>query len=841
MIPSNVRRAAVVVALVLAATASLADTQVVVITEKYRDPPGGTRLFGELYRDLWATPVALEVLDMGSVAGGLVPMMRVGGFQTPGLALSGADGRSYTFRGAEKNVREAIPVEFQNTGMELIVQDMMSSSIPGSDVLVPPLADAVGVLTVEPRLVVLPDDERLGEFREDFAGVVGIFYQFPTAGFAGSTAVLSPAEFLEARRAGTEGLPDTRAFLRARLLDLLIGDWDRHYKQWRWVRIPGLDRLQPIPEDRDQAFSVYDGVAMDVIRFVGAQMVEFRERYASTERMIRDGADHDRFILADIGREEWMTIAEEVAAAISDTAIRDAVDRLPEEYRVQVGDWLIDTLSARRKGLPAAASRFYEMINRQVDVHGTDRSEFFDVEHLADGEVEVRVAVLQDGEPLAPYFVRRFRPAETGDVRLYLHGGSDRVLVRGEATHAIRVRAIAGSPDDRVDDELAHGVKRYDFADQPAPKRKRSGPAVQSSMFTQDAIQMPDTGPRDWGGTSKPMTVFDWHRDPGIILGGGMDWKNYRFRKLPWSQRHRLSGALASRTGLGFVEYDGDFRPERGVLHAEIEAIWSGIEQLRYYGLGNETSDDLGDSAYRIDERRVTLFPALARDFGTRGILSFGPVFHYSNSTDTDDNTVLAQEQPYGFGTFAEAGLLLRSIYDSRDHYKVLQPGVQWGIEAAVFPPLGDVVSTYGYLGAEVGWHRPLGRPVLGSFFVGGRKLWGDFPFFQAAYLGGHRNAIGYTWNRFAGESSLYGSAQFRWSLAKIRSSFPGELGLTTAGDVGRVFVQGESSRVWHPSLGLGVFFAGFDRLMLFEFGVGIGPDETFVTFRSGIRFSKLR
>ena len=43
--------------------------------------------------------------------------------------------------------------------------------------------------------------------------------------------------------------------LRARLLDMLIGDWDRHDDQWRWVAFEeGKHDFKAIPRDRDQAF-----------------------------------------------------------------------------------------------------------------------------------------------------------------------------------------------------------------------------------------------------------------------------------------------------------------------------------------------------------------------------------------------------------------------------------------------------------------------------------------------------------------------------------------------------------------------------------------------------------
>ena len=53
-----------------------------------------------------------------------------------------------------------------------------------------------------------------------------------------------------------------RAFLKARLFDMMIGDWDRHRRQWRWAKFERRAGWQPIPEDRDTAFSRYEGVIL---------------------------------------------------------------------------------------------------------------------------------------------------------------------------------------------------------------------------------------------------------------------------------------------------------------------------------------------------------------------------------------------------------------------------------------------------------------------------------------------------------------------------------------------------------------------------------------------------
>jgi hypothetical protein len=55
-----------------------------------------------------------------------------------------------------------------------------------------------------------------------------------------------------------------KELLKARLLDILVADWDRHIDQWKWgVVDTGKGKLYyPIPKDRDQAFFRSDGVLL---------------------------------------------------------------------------------------------------------------------------------------------------------------------------------------------------------------------------------------------------------------------------------------------------------------------------------------------------------------------------------------------------------------------------------------------------------------------------------------------------------------------------------------------------------------------------------------------------
>jgi len=137
-------------------------------------------LLGKDYRQAWETPVSVEVLDLAKEAGGLRPVVRVGGQQTKGLALAGADGRSYTFRGLEKDAShllDAVDPDLKDSYIAKVLNDLMSAQHPGSELIARGILDAVSIPCPPWRLVVLPDDPALGKFQKDFAGAIGVFDQ----------------------------------------------------------------------------------------------------------------------------------------------------------------------------------------------------------------------------------------------------------------------------------------------------------------------------------------------------------------------------------------------------------------------------------------------------------------------------------------------------------------------------------------------------------------------------------------------------------------------------------------------------------------------------------------
>lgn len=800
--------------------------------KQYLDSHAGMDwLLGSGYRDLWAEPIEAEVLDLGSTAGGLTPVMTVGGLQTLGLALAGEDGRSYTFRSVDKGSPLVLPEGFRGSGVELFTQDQVSSSLPGGDLIVGRLARAVDILQPDVSIVALPDDERLGEHREAFRDAVGLFYEFPTAGSFGSTDVYDAEEFLERLRSGAD-FADSEAFLRARLLDLLIGDWDRHYRQWRWARMPGQSRLQPIPEDRDQAFSHYDGLVMAVARAGGAQMTRFETGYPAIKHLGFNGSDFDRLLLNDIGRSRWLDIATEFQNALDDDTVEAAVRRLPPPYYALRGPELEQLLRGRRDRLVDYAAVYYEFLNAAVDVHGTDRDEIAQVEGFPDGSLTVTLSFSDASEP---YYERRFDPNDTGEVRIYLRAGSDRVVVDGSTNRPITLRVVGGPGTTSVEGTAAAGVAYYDDPDGDELITDLTTTAARGAfsptMAANFEIQVPGTPYRDWGRVVQPIFVGHWHPDLGLAIGGGLEIKQFGFGKVPWASRQRISGAYALRSDTALFLHEGDFRRVGGGPHFETTTLASGMEQLRYYGLGNESSTEGPDALFEVSNRVFETGGFLAWGELQNPVFRIGPLVRYVDSTGSKDDSLLAIESPYGFGQFGQAGIQANFRYDSRRALPTLSSGVDVETTATYYPAVWDVEEDYGTVEGEAAAHVSLGRPVTVSFLTGGKMTWGDYPYFDAAYLGGEDTFSAYSYNRFAGDAMVRGGARLRWAFTQLRSYVPGDIGLTVRGDVGRVYLDGETSRRWHSQVMAGVFFAAFDRLILMELGVGRSNERTHVTF----------
>jgi hypothetical protein len=817
------------------------DTVAVVAGSRYEAGWLHRLLFGDDYRDLWTMPVRVEVLDLDRYAGGLAPVRRVGAGQSSGLALRGADGRAYTFRGLEKDATRGLAPELRRTIAGTIAQDQTAALHPASAIVAAPLLEAAGVLHTVAHLVAMPDDQRLGEFR-DFAGRFGTIQEYPRPagsgeGFAGATEILGSLELLDRLHATPGERADSRAYLRARLMDLFLGDWDRHLGQWRWARIPGYATWQPIPEDRDFAFCRFDGLVLAVARNWYARWVTYGEEYPDIIGLAWQAWPLDREVLSDLDRSVWVEIAADLQRRLTDEVIEDAVARMPEEYRRVDGARLAKALRSRRDTLGKAAGKFYDLLADEVLIVGTDARDLAEVTAHRDGSLDVKVS-REDGSGTAAWFERTFRRDETREIRLDLRDGDDVFASRGRSS--VHVRVVGGRGDDVLDDSKGGGARLSDFQGE---NRLAPGPltSVDERPYTAPPLvsETPYMPARDWGRETTYLPWFAAAPDIGVFIGAGVQSDRFAFRTYPYRSRQLLRAGYATLAGGFRADYEGELRLENSAHWFELSARASQIEILNFFGLGNDTDKPRNSSFFEVRQNRVWLAPRVVLPFGKSARLSLGPKFERAWSRRPSDSFV-GQLRPYGSGAFGQIGVLADARVDTRDAANAVGGrALLLAAGASFHPALFDVESDFGEVHGEA--VAVLGAslrfsPTL-ALRVGARRVFGTYPFHEAAFVGGYDTVRGFSQQRFAGDAAAYGSAELRFALGRYMLVLPGEYGVFALADTGRVWVDEEHSDAWHTGVGGGVWFAYLDRKNTVTIAGARSSEGTGFYFRAGFSF----
>ena len=120
---------------------------------------------------------------------------------------------------------------------------------------------------------------------------------------------------------------------------------------------------------------------------------------------------------------------------------------------------------------------------------------------------------------------------------------------------------------------------------------------------------------------------------------------------------------------------------------------------------------------------------------------------------------------------------------------------------------------------------------------AGGRRVFGEFPFQEAAFVGGSGTLRGFPRQRFAGDVSAFAGTELRTFLTRFNFISRGDLGVIALADAGRVFVEGQDdSGGWHAGYGGGAWLGILDRTRTLSIVVA-GGEETAVYLSLGMPY----
>lgn len=745
----------------------------------------------------------------------------------------GADGREYSFRSVDKDPSLVLDSLLRETIIADLVQDGISSAHPLGALVAAPLLDAVEVLHVDPQLWVMPDDPDLGEFRSDFAGVLGLIEENADENAGGSTSfrsaqrVVGSTTLMERIDRDAADAVDARAFLTARIVDVFLGDWDRHRDQWRWATFDSGDRRNwlPVPKDRDQAFSKFDGIAPRLVSFFMPQFVRFGPSYPNIVRLHWNGRELDRRFLSGLDRPVWDSIGAWVQDRLTDEVIEEAVNRLPPEILVVNGEELRSNLVQRRDRLRGAWNEFYEVLADKVDVIGTDADEVVIIDRTDSESVVVSIWHPAFGD--TPYLRRRFLADETSEIRLYLKGGNDRVAVQGSGG-GITVRIIGGEGDDRYQVEGGtYGLHLYDDVGNDTVSGA-GNVAIARTPFEEWVWMEEDRDqPRDWGQRWTPVFWSSFASDLGLFIGGGVHVDRYGFRARPYSTSLAVRLGFSPLLAKGRAEASVRWNRPNSRLFATLAVRASGLDVIHYYGLGNDSGGGPEDM-HQVDERTVSVTPGLGLSWSSGVTVEAGLIASASSASDSEAGFFASvMDTLYGATGHSQFGARGRVSYHPHADQPARRVRVRAAAEGTIYPTMADVESTFKTAEGEVSALFTPSSVVSVVLVAGGRKIWGRFPWKEAAFLGGTSTLPGWAEQRFAGDAATYVRGEARLRVFRPAVIVPVEMGVFGFMGAGRVYVDGSSPGGWHTSAGGGIWFTPLGQSNTLKAGLGVSEEAT--------------
>lgn len=800
-------------------------------------------LWGKHYRTEWKTPALFKVVMLDTLAGGLTPYQAGGGRQSKSLRLRDANGREYVLRSIDKTFEGALPEIVRGSFIAGIANDQVSIAHPYSALTVAPMADVSGILHTNPVIIYLPKQSRLGEFNAAYGDALYLFEQRPdgnwsnASNFGNSKDIIGTDKLLEELEKDNDVTVDQLLYVRSRIFDMFIGDWGRHEDQWRWAAIKqnGKTIYKPIPRDRDQAYTKFDGLLVGAFKGLGGgKFQSFGPAMKNVKTFGFPARYLDRRMANEVTQQQWVNIATEIQQALTDNVIESAIHQLPPEIFPISGNEIINSLKQRRNKLVVYARDYYLFLAREVDVPGSTDNEKFEIKRNDDGSTQVNIYKVTNQGKIKeqPFYSRTFYSNETTEIRLYGLDASDVYEVSGDAGKAIKIRLIGGPAEDEYKDlskinGASETVKIYDNLNNSITKGSETGIHLSKdtaiNRYQYDAFRYNKSG-------IKPLLFYS--NEDRIFVGLEYGSTKYTWRKEPFAFKQKLNVKYSLIEKAFSASYQATFTDVIKKWDLNLYTNYDFVRWNNFYGLGNETlKPDTVNDFNRLRTKEYIAQVGFSNNIGRYQKISltgFYQTVQILNDVTFNKSLVANVGDLYRNRQFAGAEIeySFLKVNDS------LMPTKGFGFAANVSytDNLQNTNSFFRYEGmaqAFIPFTKTLGLYMK----AGGATLTGDPEFYQYNFIGGGRTLRGYRRSRFFGKTTAYSQNEIRW-VKNVRSYlYNGKFGLLALYDIGRVWMPGEKSNTWHSGAGGGIILSPYNRVTVAA-GYAFSADKGNIFFR---------
>lgn len=800
-------------------------------------------LWGRHYRDYYSEEVTVKTALLDTLYGGLQIIKEGGGHQSQSLRLEDKDGKQYVMRSLCKDALKFLrfklkgiafdPDSYDNTEAQEMVSDFFTTSHPYTQLAVSTLAQAAQVNYSEAKLFYFPQQTRFGELNEKYGN--GLYYieerpskeqknfkgyQHRAIENAGSIVDFTgTTEVLEKLRNNSKYSIDKRQYIRSRIFDMLIGDWDRHEDQWRWaLRDTGNNSgvYVPIARDRDAAFSKFDGASLAVIKQIVPE-TRFWQSYdndvADVKWLNSEAYNLDKIFVSELDASLWKQEAVSIQAGLNDAVIDQAFLNLPKEMQDRALESIKSKLKNRLSSLAVTAEKYGLLLNKKAVVAGTDKKDIFKITR-ASGD-STAIEIFAEGGT-KPYFSTVIKSGHTCELWLYGLNGDDEFVIQGAGETEILLRIIGGYGTDKYTLESGKKVRVYDYdyekniIDKDDPSKKQF-----SSLYETNNLHFRYFVPSN----NVLVPVFGFATDDGLFFGARDRYTYNAFNGSPHREIHQVFANYYLSYQSAEAGYDGTFFNVFPHINFTAQAYFSGAKfSNNYFGAGNETVNN--DQTLGMDYNR-----ARTRQTSFRAGLEYHKlqvkVLYESYEIEQMDDRFFtpANVDPAVFEHQNYVGAEASVLFQNRNAEDFPTQGLYAQARAGWKTNTDNSDNNFGYFTAKTGLETKFTRSgnLVFQTVVEGRLIFGDnYYFYHSSFLGGNNGLRGYRNERFSGKNSFYNSSNLKLKVATFRTGLiPIDFGLYGGFDCGRVWTDNDPSKKWHTSQGGGIWLGGLSTISL--------------------------
>ncbi|MBW2962837.1 metallophosphatase [Mesonia aestuariivivens] len=832
-----------------------------VYTDKETDKSKLYKWFwGDHYRDVYQKKIEVPVLWIDTIAGNPKGMREGGGHQSRSVRIKGDDEHEYTLREVKKSalrfiqsfIKDHYIYNYMNeTLAEDLVQDFYTTAHPFAPFAVGDMFTAVDINYSQPDIYYLPKQKNLGIYNEDYGDK--LYMLEAHAGdenkdferFGNADDILSTSDMLlEIREGRTKVKIDEDVFIRARLMDMLFGDWDRHSDQWRWAEFEqedGSKLYKSIPRDRDQDFPKYDGIAIKLLK-LGITDLRPMQSYGPDVKNVkwlnRDGSHLDKALINKANWKDWKNQAEFIQNNLTDQTIDKAFASLPKDTQDETIAQIKKDLKLRRDNLIDITKRYYTYLKKYETLIGSEDDDEFLITRKPDGVTQIQITN-EDGKLV---FDNEYLKDETNEIWIYGLDGEDTFKIEGEGDHYIRLNILGGENNDIYDFANTRKTKIYDY------KSKKNTIKNARKTWLVDSYDVNTYDPEKKKiNENVVLPSIAFNPDAGFQIGVRDTYTKYGLTNNPYSSQHTFDARYYSATTGFSFDYSGEFAHFFYNWNFGLDARFTSANYaINYFGAGNRTTyneDDVTMDYNRVKIGQWSVAPSLIwRD-------KIGYKFYVKPSIESydvkyNDNQVTGLEFNANDPVFnnqlyagAEVGFQFKN---KPGQLAFIRRGMEFGIVGGYKTNIDDNDNKFGYIEPTISFDYPLhesGLAVLATKIQGKAIIGDDYEFYHGATIGGNTSLRGFRYQRFNGKYSFFQSSDLRVGVAKFRTNFiPLRLGVTAGFDYGRVWEENDDSDRWHNSYGGSVFLNGF-QAFTGNLGFYHSKDGNRIVFTLGFKY----